>query len=425
MRNPSDPYTFLSQLQSKGIRLGLEPLAEVLRKCGNPHLHYPTVLIAGTNGKGSVAAILAAFLQAGGYTVGLYTSPHLVDFRERIQVNGEMISPCDLRWVLAEVRQKGGDELTYFECATAMAFMHFARSSVDIAVLEAGMGGRLDATNLARPACSIITNISREHCDYLGRTLADIAGEKGGIIKDGGVCITAARQPAVLAVIEAICHERRARLYRMGRDIKVRRRKNGHISYYGISMNIPSLPLPLPGGHQRGNTGLALAALEILAAGGIGVPLDAIAGGRMRVHWEGRFDMVRSVPPILLDGAHNPAAAAVLAGALREELTYEKLVLIFSVLRDKNYRAILKILAPLADRVIVTSISQERALPPERIEPVARRFANRVESISDPIQALARARALAGPGDLILVTGSLYLVGRMKEILSSEHASQR
>ena len=225
-RSPvTDPLAYLDSLKSAGIRPGLGPIRRLLGRLGSPQQRYRSLLVGGTNGKGSIAATLAAVLQAAGYRVGLYTSPHLVDFRERIRVDGAMIPEEILCRRIGQVRRANREGVTYFEFATALAFLHFARCRVDVAVLEVGMGGRLDATNVVRPELSVISNIALDHAEFLGPRLEDIALEKAGIIRRGGVCITAATQAPVLNVLETVCRQRKAQLLRVGREIRLRARR--------------------------------------------------------------------------------------------------------------------------------------------------------------------------------------------------------
>jgi len=410
------PGDYLSQLNSSIIRLGLGPVRKLLSLLHNPQSRYPSILIGGTNGKGSIAATTAAIMQAAGYRVGLYTSPHLVDLRERIRVNGDMITESELDGLIDEVRGRVGEEVTYFEFLTAVALLYFYRREVEVAILEVGLGGRLDATNVVTPVLSVIANISLEHQDYLGKGLANITREKGGIITAGGVCVTAAKQKLVQDILAGICRDRRAKLYRLGKEITVRRHRNATFSYRGIKKNYPQLACPLKGRHQVENTALALAATELLAErGGLPVSDEAVYRGLQNTKWEGRLEVLQSNPQILLDGGHNPAGIAVLARALREDFAYRRLILVFGVLRDKNFPLMVKKLAPLADMVIITKPETERAVPPNELIDLAKLYCDQVEVIADTRQAFERALAVAGTDDLICVAGSLYLIGEIKK----------
>jgi dihydrofolate synthase/folylpolyglutamate synthase len=266
------------------------------------------------------------------------------------------------------------------------------------------------------PILSVISNISLEHQEYLGKGLANIAREKGGIIPAGGVCVTAAKQKLVREILAGICRDRRAKLYRLGKDISVRRYRNGTFSYQGIKKNYPRLSCSLKGRHQVENTALALAAIELLAdRGGLPVSDEAVYRGMLNTRWEGRLEVLQSAPQIIVDGGHNPAGIAVLCRALQEDFSYRRLILIFGVLRDKNFALMLKKLAPLADMVIITKPETERAVSPSELIEPARLYCDHVEIVADTRQALCRAMAVAAREDLICVAGSLYLVGEIKQ----------
>jgi len=409
-----EPLEYLSGLREKGIRLSLIPVSQLLDKLNNPQEKYRTVLVGGTNGKGSIAAMISSILSEGGIRVGLYTSPHLIDINERIRVNDCMISAEELYRLIEEVRGEVKEDITYFEFVTTLAFLHFYRRDVDVAVLEVGMGGRLDATNLVIPEVSAISNISLEHREHLGNNLGAVAREKGGIIKDGGLCITAAKQKSVLRILEDICSMRKARLYRVGKEIKIRAKKGSTFSYKGIGKNYDDLVCSLIGRHQMENSAVALGTTELLAAKGFNVDDSAVNRGLRNVKWEGRLEVLQNSPMLVMDGAHNPAGATVLRRALRENFLYRKLILMFGVLGDKDYRIMLKKLAPLADKLILTEPKEKRALHPGDILPVAKMYVDSVEVVEDSGEALSRAFTFAGKDDLICVTGSLFLVGEIK-----------
>jgi dihydrofolate synthase/folylpolyglutamate synthase len=377
--------------------------------------------VGGTNGKGSIAASLASVLKAAGYRIGLYTSPHLIDFRERIRVDGAMIPVETLSDLIRRVRRADREGVTYFEFATALAMAHFAHCRVDVAVLEVGMGGRLDATNVVRPVLSIISNIALDHAEYLGRRLEDIAREKAGIIRRGGVCITAARQASALAVIGRVCRQKGARLLRMGREIRIRAEAGGSFHFYGPALELGNLSLALAGPHQRENAALALGALGILRTRDFKISDEAVRLGLASVRWAGRLEIVAKRPTILLDGAHNAAGSAALRRAL-EEFEFRRLILVLGVLADKDYRGIIRRLAPLAHRLIATRPPDDRALAPELLAAEAMRWIRRVEVVTKPRDAVARAREAAGADDLICIAGSLYLVGAVRPLLTHRKA---
>ncbi|MCL2670220.1 MAG: bifunctional folylpolyglutamate synthase/dihydrofolate synthase, partial [Syntrophaceae bacterium] len=406
----------LSGMHHLGIRLGLEPIASLLGRLGNPQDRYPTLLVAGTNGKGSVAAMTAAMLAAGGYRTALYTSPDLIDVRERIRIDGRMIGRGEMARCIREVKAQVTEEVSYFEFLTAVAMLHFYNQRVDIAILEVGMGGRLDATNVVTPLVSVITNVSLDHQAYLGRTLSAIAREKGGIIKPGVPCLTAALQRPVVDAIQGICREENAPFYRLGDAMRLRIHRDGRFSYQGLERRFDRLTCPLPGRHQRRNAALALGILELIAPR---FPLDerVIRRGLRQTRWEGRLEILGRRPLLLVDGAHNPAGAAALRRALLEDFSYRRLWLIFGVLGDKDYRRIAAPLFPLAHEVILTRPGSDRALPMAALLPAAAQYQCRIVVREDPGKALQYACSRAGDRDLICVSGSLYLVGDIKGIL--------
>jgi dihydrofolate synthase/folylpolyglutamate synthase len=413
---------FLSALNPQGIRLELEAIRSLLKRLKDPQNDIPAVLIAGTNGKGSVAAMTASILSRAGFRTGLYTSPDLIDLRERIRVDGQMIGRTEMAACAAKVRRQIREEVSYFEFLTAMAFLHFRQSRVDISVLEVGLGGRLDATNVVVPLVSVVTNISLEHRQYLGNTLKEIAREKGGIIKEGGICLTAARQEPVLSTLGAICRERGARLLRVGREIRTTRHPDGTFSWRGVAERYERLSTSLAGRHQIANAALALAVIEQIRAKGFGVDRSAVVEGLKEARWEGRLEILRRSPMLLVDGAHNPAGVATLCRALQEDFPHRRLILVFGVLSDKDYRRMARRLFPLADRVILTRPNSERAVSPRELLESVREIAPNAVVIDDPAAALEEALSMALAGDLVCAAGSLYLVGEIKKLCQTVKA---
>lgn len=410
-----DPIAYLDSLKSAGIRPGLGPVTRLLERLGNPQDLPRSILVGGTNGKGSIATSLASVLQAAGCRVGLYTSPHLVDFRERIRVDGVPISEEDLGRRILRVRRANQEGVTYFEFTTALAFLHFAQSRVDWAVLEVGMGGRLDATNVVTPELSVVSNVAMDHAEFLGPRLADVAREKAGIVKPHRACVTAARQAPVLAVLEEVCRRRRARLLRVGREIRVRSKPDGSLDCRGPSLAIENVSLALRGPHQRENAACVLGALGVLRERGFRVGDEAIRKGLAAVRWEGRMEVVGRRPTIVLDGAHNLAGAAALAKAL-DEFEYRRLILVVGILADKDWKGMLRRLAPLAHRIIVTRPPEDRAQAPEVLAGEARRWNRNVATADNPRQAVHDALRDAGRDDLVCIAGSLYLVGAVRPL---------
>lgn len=417
-----ETLAYLAGLNPLGIRLGLDAIRSLLGRLGDPQGGFPSVLIAGTNGKGSVAAMTASIFSAAGFRTGLYTSPDLIDVRERIRIDGRMISRREMAACTEQIRSRVREQVSYFEFLTAIAFLHFQRQKTDIAVLEVGMGGRLDATNVVLPLVSVVTNISLEHREHLGNTLAEIAREKGGIIKEGGVCLTAVRQKPVIGALEAICQERGARLYRVGKEIRTTIHRDGTFSCRGVGgRRHERLYCPLLGRHQIANAALALAVVEQVGDAGFRVGDEAVSGGLKQTRWEGRLEILRRSPLVIVDGAHNPAGVATLCRALQKDFPHRRLILLFGVLGDKDYRTMAKKLFPLADRVILTRPHSARALPPDLLLATAGAVSD-VEVVEDPGRALRDALLLAGEDDLICAAGSLYLAGEIKKLIQTMNA---
>lgn len=402
----------LFALQKFGIKFGLSSTSALLERLGHPERGQAFVHIAGTNGKGSVASFLASILHSAGLKVGLYTSPHLVRFTERFQVNGQEVDRQQALDLIRTVTSAFDDREppTFFEAVTAMGLVHFARQKTDISILETGMGGRLDATNVISPLISIITSISMEHQEYLGSTLLDVAREKAGIIKPRVPVLTAVSQPKVKDLIASTCREKQATLYRLGREVKARVSGN-RLSYRGLSTELKDLDLGLPGRHQGRNAALALAASELLAHNGYTVSDAARRDGVARTVWPGRMHLLSTQPRIMLDGAHNPAAMKALAQSLQGDPSFQKLILVIGIMADKAAKPMLRAILPLAHQVIFTRPVYERAMDPSRLRDQAGIPSSAHQVIDSLPRALDTAKAVAGPNDLILVTGSLFTVG--------------
>jgi dihydrofolate synthase/folylpolyglutamate synthase len=405
-----------------GIKLGLDNISALLESLGNPHHDWPSIHIAGSNGKGSVAAFLDASLRAAGYRVGLYTSPHLVDFRERIRVNGKPIPAQRMiqlwRRIRPQVRKR---KATYFEAVTAMAFAYFQTQQVEVAVVEVGLGGRLDATNVLLPHAVVITNISREHTQWLGTRLDKIAREKAGIIKEGTPVICAETRKTPLGVIRKACHRKRANLHLVdeelrweieeasldGTDVLIK----GDHGYYG------SLYLGLAGRHQARNAMTALLSLQVLRNLGWEVSMGAVRQGFSFVHWPGRLQMVRESPMILLDVAHNPAGTEALSAALQEFLPQEKICFVFGVQEDKEHRKMIRHLAPLAKMMLLTQAKWKGAEGPKKLAREAKEIGAFFQIRTRVKGALSAALKQTGPEDVVCITGSHFVVGEAMEAL--------
>jgi len=403
---------YLYGLQKYGIKFGLSKTENLLEAFGNPHKGRRYVHIAGTNGKGSVAAFIGSILKEAGLRVGFYSSPHLVRFTERFRINGEEIPRDTAAGLIDELRRVFVPEAppTFFEATTAMALIYFAREKTDLAIMEVGMGGRLDATNVIAPLVCGITNISLEHQAFLGNHLVDIAKEKGGIIKKGVDVVTAAAQPPVVRTLEAIAAERGAPLWRVGKDIRYRTTSAG-LHYRGLGLSLRGLRLGLAGMLQGRNAALALGIIERLGEKGIRVSEETIRKGLENTVWTGRMQIVGTTPTILLDGAHNPGALRVLARSIRAGFRYRRLILVIGVMADKAISEMMRIIVPLADYLICTRPLYYRAANPEILMKEAAPLGRPGETVLLLTDALTRARKIANPKDLILVCGSLFTVG--------------
>jgi dihydrofolate synthase/folylpolyglutamate synthase len=413
---------FLYGLQKHGIKPGLEVITVLLDRLGHPERRYRSLHIGGTNGKGSTAAMTAVVLQAAGYRVGLYTSPHLMDFRERIQVNGKVISEERMADLTDCVRSAAGEprEPTFFEFTTAMAFQQFADAGIDVAVVEVGLGGRFDATNVLMPAAAAITNVALDHQDYLGETIGEIAYEKAGIIKPGVPVVVGRVSSEAAAVLSRVAGERGAPLSRLHGDFKVSGKSPARFRYVGLKESYEELACPLDGRHQLDNAACALALLEAVSERGLPVSEGAVREGLRTVRWEGRLETVESRPTLVLDGAHNPDAAAVVAIYLddfRRQHSGSRVILVLGMMQDKDREGFLDHLLPHADEVIVTQAHIPRSATVQELEAPLRARGRTASMVSDPADAISLARRMAAPDDLILVTGSLMLVGETKAIL--------
>jgi dihydrofolate synthase/folylpolyglutamate synthase len=415
--NLAQATAWVFDLQKFGIKFGLSSTLDLLARLQIPYQEGRYLHIAGTNGKGSVAAMLSAVLTRAGYPVSLFTSPHLVDFTERFRLRDQDVGQDRLLALINEVKGAVDDAEppTFFEFAAALAFLYFFQEGADPIILETGMGGRLDATNIVNPLVSVITNISRDHQEHLGVGLTAIAGEKAGIIKPGAPLVTYARQKKVLGLFEQRCRELKAPLSLGGRDFMSRGRPGGRFSYQGLSLALDDLVVSLPGRHQYQNAALALATLELLQRQGYAIPEAAIREGLGRTRWPGRLEQVAQDPRVLLDGAHNPAAALALAQALRRRPGNGRLFLVMGVMADKDVDTILARLLPLAQTVIFTQPRYFRAATPDDLARRAAAYNLKTLKVPQVAAAVAQAQALAGPGDRIVVTGSLYTVGEAKE----------
>jgi dihydrofolate synthase/folylpolyglutamate synthase len=424
---------FLYGIRLFGQKLGLETMQYLLGLMNNPQDSMRFIHIAGTNGKGSVAAMLHAILSKAGYKTGLYTSPHLVSFCERFQVNGKPIAERDIVRLVEEIKpllERVGAHPefrapTFFEAVTAMALRYFQEQRADVVVWETGLGGRLDATNVVTPLASVITNIAFDHTQYLGETLAQIATEKCGIIKPGIPVITAAAAEEPLSVIRRTAGTHGCKLRVVGQDIRATRLSEDEqcqrVDVSGTRHDYGPLTIPLLGAHQTINCATAIAALE---ASGLTFTPKQVHEGLVHTAWPGRFQFVNHDPTVVLDGAHNAAATERLAATVREHFAGRRLTLILGVLRDKNYDQMCQILAPLAGRVLCVPVNSERTSDPDELARWCK-AANPPAPITIA-RNLAEAYALARSenAEVIVIAGSLFLVGEALDRLGFAHTTK-
>ena len=409
-------------------RYDLTRMEEFLRRLGNPHLQAPTVHVAGTKGKGSTAAMIASALTEEGYVTGLYTSPHLHTFRERIRMGlvpitaQEFASLVEGLWDAAQEVGKTDPQggVTTFEMLTAMAFAHFARQRADVQVLEVGLGGRLDATNtVERPLVCVITALSLDHTAILGNTVAEIAREKAGIIKQGSVVVTAPQPPEALAVIQEVCEARGATLVQAA-QVYAWERTSQDLAGQSFTLRGRqgewALWIPLLGRHQMENAGTAVAAFDVLRRQGVPIAHRSVVQGLQSVRWPGRLEVLQRYPLVVADGAHNPASSGRLRLAVEEDLPHRRLLLVLGISADKDLDGMVEELAQLKPALVVATRSRHpRALPTGAI---ARPFQQRgipVHEVAEVGEATQYAIAQAGEEDLVLVTGSLFAVAEARE----------
>jgi len=412
-----------------GIKLELDTISNILSQLDTPQNNYNMVHVAGTNGKGSTATCIASILSAAGFKTGIYTSPHLVRFNERICVNGRQISDTEVVSAYEAINAadnklcQGSRRATFFEIVTAMAFYHFAKEKVEWAVIETGMGGRFDATNVITPKVSVITNLSIEHSDYLGHTIRDLAREKGGIIKPGVPAVTAVSQPSGIDRLTQITNDRGSALYQFKNHFSIRKTPGRPTyNYKGIYQNFKGLTKPLPGEHQRENLSLALAAVELMFEQNketdprYELTQELIHKGLARVQWPGRLEKIMDHPLVILDGAHNLKASVLLGKYLNQTLGDKKLTLVIGILDDKPYEAMLTQLLPRAQRVIVTKAKIDRSIEPAVLTAAAKKiFKGELQVIDDVKEAISYAISKSCKNDAICIAGFLYVAGEAKE----------
>ncbi len=401
-----------------GVRPGLERVRALLERLGEPQRELKFVHVAGTNGKGSASALMAAALTAAGYKTGLYTSPHLLRFNERMRLDGEEIGDGELAELiggLAEAARGLEEPCTEFELVTAAALLWFARRRADIVVLETGMGGRLDATNvIPRPECAVIMNIGLDHTAVLGDTVEAIASEKAGIFK-GGAAVSYAQEPGVAAVLRAAAARTGTEL--RFADFSLIEPLGSSLEGQNFRFAGGEYSIRLLGRHQLRNAATALTALAALRERGWVLPEEAVRRGFAGAAWPARFELVSRSPLFVVDGGHNPQCVRATAGAIREYMPGGRCVLLMGVLADKDWRGMLDILAPVAEGFVCATPDSERALPAGELAAELRRRGLRAEDGGEIPRAVERARELAGPAGAVCSVGSLYMAGAVRACL--------
>jgi dihydrofolate synthase / folylpolyglutamate synthase len=417
-----------SPQQARVQKFGLDNITLLAEALGNPHRKMPCVHVAGTNGKGSTAAMLESILRSAGLRTGLYTSPHLERINERIRINGEDISDEDFAAAWTRVHATIESLLasgrlsahpTYFECITALAFVAFAESGVGFAVYEVGLGGRLDSTNIVTPEVAVITSIDFDHESFLGHSIAEIAGEKAGIIKQGAWVVNSAERPEARTVIARRCAELGARLVEVDAAWKLEELGISGGCYRAVATAADSgtkiaLEAPLPGRFQIRNALTAATAARLLAERGFRVTNDAIERGIKSVRWPGRLERLSERPAVYLDGTHNPAGAKELLKFWKENFAGRRIFLVYGAMRDKAVDEIAGLLFPSADFVFLTEPLQPRAISAPLLAEMTAHLAKDSVVVRDPAEALERAIAMASGDDAVFATGSLYLVGDLR-----------
>ncbi len=395
----------------------LDRMFALMEELGNPQKNYPIIHVAGTKGKGSVAALCASALKAGGYITGLYTSPHLWDYTERIQMDGEPLSHEQLIALVEEIKPAVAKipKLTTFEITTALGLLAFAKNDVQAAVVEVGLGGRLDATNIVMPSVSVITSLSYDHMAVLGNTLTEIAGEKAGIIKEGVPVVSAPQAEDALEVLQRVAKEKDAEFIRVGDNVKFERLTSSldgqSLSIYdNIRHSTLHLQLPLLGAHQIENAAIAYAALK---TSGIPISDEAIQAGFAQAKWPARFEVLRREPPVVIDSAHNRDSARRLRETLDEYFPKIPVVLIFCALEDKDISGMLEELKPRLECVVATQADHPRAPSPEWMAEQVKNAGIPVEAVALVANALERALEVAGNEKLVLAAGSVAFAGEV------------
>ncbi len=414
-------YSLVRNFRFTPEKFNLARVERLLALMGNPHHRYPVVHVAGTKGKGSTSALIASALSAAGYKTGFYSSPHLSEFTERFQIDGRQIDPGELVNIVDAMKPliEQVAEISWFEITTALGFEWFARQGVKMAVIEVGLGGRLDATNVVNPLVAVITSLSMDHISVLGDTLAKIAFEKAGIIKPGRPAVTAPQRPEALEVIQAAARERGSRLVEVGRDVLYRPLEH---SLAGQSFELEAggravkIEIPLLGLHQVENAACAFAALQVVREQGYAVSDEAICAGFGRVVWPGRFELLRVDPPVIVDSAHNRDSARRLRQAIDDYLPNRPVVLVFGASEDKDVRGILGELTPRVRQIVATQSEHPRAMAADKIVDIAREYGCPAQAAAPIEKAVELALEQAGQEAAVVAAGSLFIAAAFRDV---------
>ncbi len=425
--NYKEAIDYIHSLNRFGSKPGLERTKYLAERLGNPQKHLKFIHVAGTNGKGSTAAYISSILTCAGYATGLYTSPYFIHFNERIRMNEREITDSELAEYVTRVKQvvdkmveEGQEQPTEFEVITALAFLYYHEKKCDVVVLEVGLGGRFDATNIIDcPVLSVITKISLDHQTVLGDTLSDIAFEKAGIIKPGGSVVTYPQNEAAERVIEAVCGKRNARLFHANMDdiseIDIQSSKT-EWEYRGYG----TIKTSMVGVHQAYNAAVALKAVERLNVSGFSITKEEIIKGFERAVWPGRFELLRKKPDFYIDAAHNPDGIRAFIDTFTKIYPGKKAIVIFGVLKDKEYEIMIRELSAIAKCFIAVEVDNPRALPVDSLTKVLRKYCKNVEFSVTIKEAVEKSLMLANDDDIVASLGSLYYIGQVREFFTSK-----
>ena len=420
----SEALEYLYSLTHSGIKLGLENTSKLLEYFENPHLGIRTIHISGTNGKGSTAAIIESILRTAGLKTGLYTSPHILDFRERIQINRSLIEKQDTTELILRIKKavKILDiPITFFEFGTVLAFLYFKENDTDVNILEVGLGGRLDATNLCKAEISIITSISYDHTEFLGNDLKQIAFEKASIIKERGTVFAHIPNEEIFNVVNSLAQDRGASIYRLNKEFQITQieAKRGHqiFNFFTDKSELTGLKLPLMGHFQAQNAGLALAACNQFLGKN---DEDVVRKGLEQVQWEGRLEVISEAPMVVLDCAHNVASVSNMTAELRKNHDFSRCLVVLGLMKDKEIDKIIEILSDFGDRFYLVQVNPQRGETPERLKEKFKKF-NKIVQVSESVpSALQAAKEIAKPDDLVCITGSIFTVAEAKKCFKND-----